>query len=114
MIELLMFDADGVLFDSYESNIAYYNAIFARVGECALTPAEETASISYAAAEMFKTRAGADTALFERMLEIARNLDSSPFFSLLRPPFELRPFMAALKARYRLALATNRSRRCRV
>ncbi len=104
-----MFDADGVLFDSYESNIAYYNAIFARVGEPPLTPAEETASISYAAAEMFKARAGADDALLARMLEIARNLDSSPFFSLLRPTLELRPFMTALKARYKLALATNRS-----
>ena len=28
-----MFDADGVLFESFESNIAYYNAIFAQVGE---------------------------------------------------------------------------------
>ena len=27
-----MFDADGVLFESFESNIAYYNAIFAQVG----------------------------------------------------------------------------------
>ena len=30
-----MFDADGVLFESFESNIAYYNAIFAQVGEAA-------------------------------------------------------------------------------
>lgn len=104
-----MFDADGVLFDSYESNIAYYNAIFTQVGEPPLSPAEETASISYAAAEMFKTRAGSNAALLATMLETARNLDSTPFFNLLRPPFELRPFMTALKASYRLALATNRS-----
>ena len=31
MLELVIFDADGVLFDSSESNTAYYNAIFARV-----------------------------------------------------------------------------------
>jgi phosphoglycolate phosphatase len=109
MIELLMFDADGVLFESYESNIAYYNAIFAQVGLAALDAAEETASISYAATEIFKLRAKQDAALLARIHDIARNLDQKPFFDLLRPPFDLRPFMLQLKRRYRLALATNRS-----
>ena len=35
MIELVIFDADGVLFDSDQSNVAYYNAIFSRIGESA-------------------------------------------------------------------------------
>lgn len=104
-----MFDADGVLFDSYESNIAYYNSIFAQVGEAPLSPREETASISYAAASMFESRARGDAAKLARMAEIARNLDASQFFDLMRPPFVLRPFMLELRRRYRLALATNRS-----
>ena len=57
MIELVMFDADGVLFDSIESNIAYYNAIFREVGELPLNTDEEVRSISYAAEEMFIARA---------------------------------------------------------
>src|ERR1700683_302639 len=109
MIELLMFDANGVLFESYQSNIAYYNAIFAQVGLAALDAAEETASISYAATDIFKLRAKQDAALLARIHDIARNLNQKPFFDLLRPPFELRPFMLELKRRYRLALATNRS-----
>lgn len=109
MIELLMFDADGVLFESYESNIAYYNAIFAQVGEPSLDQDEEILSISYAASEVFALRARDDAALLSRMKEVARNLDQEPFFRLLRPPFELRPFMLALKRNYRLGLATNRS-----
>jgi phosphoglycolate phosphatase len=109
MIELLMFDADGVLFESYESNIAYYNAILAKVGEPPLDAAEEVASISYAAGDMFKLRSRNNAALLERIHDIARNLDQQPFFDLIRPPFELRPFMLELKRRYRLALATNRS-----
>ena len=44
MIELVMFDADGVLFDSTESNVAYYNWIFAQVGEPPLDPDEEIAA----------------------------------------------------------------------
>ena len=104
-----MFDADGVLFESYESNIGYYNAILSIVGLPPLDHDEEIASISYAATDMFKRRARKNAELLERIHEVARNLDQSPFFNLLRPPFELRPFMLELKRRYRLGLATNRS-----
>ena len=104
-----MFDADGVLFESFESNIAYYNAIFAQVGEPPLDADEEIKSISYAAADVFRLRARQNAAMLERIHGVARTIDQQPFFDLLRPPFELRPFMLELKRRYRLALATNRS-----
>ena len=104
-----MFDADGVLFESFESNIAYYNAIFAQVGEPPLDAEEEILSISYAASDVFKLRARHNAEMLERIHGVARNLNQQPFFDLLRPPFELRPFMLELKRRYRLALATNRS-----
>jgi phosphoglycolate phosphatase len=109
MIELLMFDADGVLFESFESNIAYYNAIFAQVGEPPLNADEEIKSISYAAADVFRMRTKQNDAMLERIHGVARTIDQRPFFALLRPPFELRPFMMDLKRRYRLGLATNRS-----
>jgi phosphoglycolate phosphatase len=109
VIELVIFDADGVLFDSIESNIAYYNAIFRQVGEPPLDAAEESRSISYAAEEMFLVRARGDRAKLEAMRGIARSLDGSAFFKMLRPPLELRPFMLQLRTRYRLGLATNRS-----
>lgn len=104
-----MFDADGVLFESFESNIAYYNAIFAQVAEPPLDTDEEIKSISYAAADVFKLRAREDAEMLARIHGVARTIDQRPFFQLLRPPFELRPFMLELKRRYRLALATNRS-----
>jgi phosphoglycolate phosphatase len=109
MIELVMFDADGVLFDSDESNVAYYNAIYTRIGEPPLDAAEAKAAISYAAEQVFELRARGDAARLGRMKDIARNLDSTPFFRLLRPPLKLRPFMLALRERFRLGLATNRS-----
>ena len=109
MIELVMFDADGVLFESFESNIAYYNAIFAQVGEPQLNAEEEILSISYAASDVFRLRARHDPARLEQIQEIARNLDQRPFFDLLRPPLQLRTFMLEMKRRYRLGLATNRS-----
>jgi len=109
MIELVMFDADGVLFDSTESNVAYYNWIFAKVGEPPLDRDEEISAVSYAAAEVFAARARGDAAKLRAMHEVTRNMDQAPFFKMLRPPFELRPFMNDLKRRYKLGLATNRS-----
>jgi phosphoglycolate phosphatase len=109
MIELVMFDADGVLFDSEQSNVAYYNWILAQIGEPPLDRNEEIASISYAASEVFAARARGDEAKLRSMHEVARNMDQTPFFKMLRPPFELRPFMLGLKRRYKLGLATNRS-----
>jgi phosphoglycolate phosphatase-like HAD superfamily hydrolase len=86
MIELLMFDADGVLFESFESNIAYYNAIFAQVGEPPLDAHEEIKSVSYAASDVFKLRAQHNAEMLARIHDVARNLDQQPFFDLLRPP----------------------------
>ena len=48
-MNLVIFDADGVLFESAESNMAYYNAIFAAIGEPPLNPDEERACIFMAA-----------------------------------------------------------------
>src|SRR5580693_5994091 len=109
MIELVMFDADGVLFDSTESNTAYYNAIYALMQEPPMSPDEEKAGVFMAAPQVFELRARGDRAKFDRMREIARTMDATPFFNLMRPPVELRPFLAVLKQRYRVALATNRS-----
>jgi phosphoglycolate phosphatase-like HAD superfamily hydrolase len=109
MLELVIFDADGVLFESAESNTAYYNAIFAAIGEPPLNPDEERACIFMAAMTVFELRAREDLTKLARMREVARSLDFAPFFALLRPPLELRPFLLELKRRYRVALATNRS-----
>ncbi len=109
MLDLVIFDADGVLFESAESNMAYYNAIFAEIGEPPLSPDEERACIFLAAMQVFELRAREDAAKLERMREVARTIDFGPFFALLRPSLELRPFLLELKRRYRVALATNRS-----
>ena len=93
MIELVIFDADGVLFDSGESNIAYYNAIFDAIGESRLSPTEEIASYSYATSTVFAERAQGDPQRIAKMVEAARVLDNDPFLKMLRPPLELRPFM---------------------
>jgi phosphoglycolate phosphatase len=108
-LELVIFDADGVLFDSTESNTSYYNAIYAEIGEPPMSPEEEKAGVFMSAPQVFELRANGDEQRMARMREVARTIDFTPFFKLLRPPFELRPFLMGMKERYRIALATNRS-----
>ncbi|HJU10823.1 MAG TPA: HAD family hydrolase [Candidatus Binataceae bacterium] len=109
MLELVIFDADGVLFDSTESNIAYYNEIFTRVGEPPMSPVEEKACIFMAAPQVFDLRAAGDRQLVARMREVARTLDAAPFFALFRPVPGLRSLLLKIKQQYRIGLATNRS-----
>ena len=109
MLDLVIFDADGVLFDSTESNTAYYNEIFRVIGEPPLDPAEERAGVFMAALQVFETRARGDTAKVAQMREVARTMDATPFFQLLRPFPELRALLIGIKRSYRLGLATNRS-----
>jgi phosphoglycolate phosphatase-like HAD superfamily hydrolase len=109
MLEMVIFDADGVLFDSTESNIAYYNAIFARVGEPPMSPMEEKAGVFMSASQVFELRAAGDAERIERMRQVAQVMDATPFFALLRPVPDLRQFLLEMKRSFRIGLATNRS-----
>jgi phosphoglycolate phosphatase-like HAD superfamily hydrolase len=108
-LDLVIFDADGVLFESVESNIAYYNAIFKIIGEPALSIREEHDCVFMAASQVFALRAGGEPSRVAQMQQIGSKLDFTQFFKLLRPPLPLRPFLLELVSRYRLGLATNRS-----
>ena len=109
MVELVIFDADGVLFDSSLSNTAYYNAIFSAMNEPPMSGEEEKFGVYLAAPQIFEMRAGADLVRLQRMRDIARTFDATPFFKMMIPALELRPFLTELKRTYRLGLATNRS-----
>ncbi|HEV3113004.1 MAG TPA: HAD family hydrolase [Candidatus Binataceae bacterium] len=109
MLDLVIFDADGVLFESGDSNTAYYNAIFKALGEPPLSPEEERLGVFLSAKQVFEHRAGADLERIRRMHEVGAQIDFTPFFHLLNPPFELRPFLLDIKTRHKIGLATNRS-----
>jgi phosphoglycolate phosphatase len=109
MLDLVIFDADGVLFESGDSNTAYYNAIFNILGEPPLSPEEERLGVFLSAKQVFEHRAEGDAERIRRMQQVGAQLDFTPYFHLLTPPFELRPFLLEMKARYKVGLATNRS-----
>lgn len=105
----IIFDCDGVLFDSKGANSAYYNHIRAAV---ALPPmSEEEASYAH----MVSTDEALERMIPENLLEqaiAARNATRfrDLFMSLMEPSPHMTDFLRAMQARKMpMALCTNRS-----
>jgi len=104
----VVFDCDGVLFDSWHANVAYYDAIRARLG---LTPMDETwheRAHFLAGSQVVDEMFGHDPAVLAEARRIASTLDYAPFYELMRPMPDLFDVLTALRPTWRLGMATNR------
>ena len=109
MLDGIIFDCDGVLFESREANLAYYNAILEEFGEAPVTAADtRRAHLCHTAAspEVFRVLLGEERTA--AALEAARLLDYRRFIPAMRPEPDVCEVLAELSARYPLAIATNR------
>ena len=104
----VIFDCDGVLFDSWHANVGYYNAIFAALGLPALDAEGERKAHVLSSPQLFVDLFGEDEALIARAQAAARDLDYGPFYRHMQPAPGLYALLGELKRRYRLAMATNR------
>ena len=108
LIKLVAFDCDGVLFDSQQANIAFYNAILAHFHRPPLGPEAVDFIHSHTVWESLEHifQGYPDlTAVFQ----FARSFDYSPFIAMMvEEPF-LREFLRLLRPGCYLALATNRT-----
>ncbi len=107
-LRAVIFDCDGVLFDSARANVAYYNAVLSGLGRPPLDGDGERLAHTLSSPQLFAMLFAGDTAAIERARTAARDLDYAPFYRWMQPAPGLRELLAALKARYRLAMATNR------
>ena len=108
MIKLVAFDCDGVLFDSRQANIAFYNAILAHFGRPALSPEDVDYVHSHTVGESLEHlfRGYPD---LEAVARFARGFDYHPFIAMMvEEPF-LREFLRFLRRHCFTALATNRT-----
>jgi HAD superfamily hydrolase (TIGR01509 family) len=108
VLSLIIFDCDGVLFDSAPANVAYYNAVLERLGRPPLSEDWAHRAHFLSSYQLYEAMFGAGSALDEAAREVSREIDYGPFFKLMRPMPDLEPALLALKQRYRLAMATNR------
>ncbi len=108
MLRLIAFDCDGVLFDSREANIAFYNAILARFGRPAMDPDAVDYVHSHTFRESLEYLFRGDDNLAE-VLAFSRTLDYRPFIPMMVEAPYLREFLTFLRPRFFTALATNRT-----
>ena len=105
----IVFDCDGVLFESRAANLAYYNAVLAQFDEPPVTPDQpERAHLCHTAAspEVFRVLLGEERRA--TALEVASQLDFRRFIPEMTPEPGLVEALSELAARYPLAVATNR------
>lgn len=106
---LLIFDCDGVLFDSHGANIAFFNRCLAKGGYPPLEEALEE-KVAYMSTRQLIYDLMADTREAERLFRVSQETDYSPFIPGLRPLFDFEDVLGRLSSRHRLAVATNRGR----
>jgi phosphoglycolate phosphatase len=108
LVKLVAFDCDGVLFDSRQANIAFYNAILAHFGRPPMSPAAVDYVHSHTVWESLEHLFPNSTDL-KAVLHFARSFDYGPFIAMMvEEPF-LREFLRFLRPGRYTALATNRT-----
>jgi len=107
-IRLVIFDCDGVLFDSEPANLAFYREVLHRADAPPMPESSEAAYHSLASAQLFERLFGDRPDLLARVQGVARATDYAPFFPLMSPKPLLRETLAVLHERYAIAMATNR------
>ncbi len=108
-LKVVIFDCDGVMFDSLATNQAYYNHILAHFGHPAMS-AEELAyvhihhvmdSIHY----LFRNHPDD----VEKADQYRQTVDYTPFLQHMTIEPDLREFLDYLKPNYQIAISTNRT-----
>lgn len=110
MLEAVIFDCDGVLFDSWRANVAFYQAVLRNAGLPPLAGEWERRAHVMASTQLFEAMFGAEPAVFERVQAASRATDYGPFYQLMEPADGLHETLATLKQHHRLAMASNRGR----
>lgn len=106
----IIFDCDGVLFDSHPANLAYYNTVLKQLGAPMVTPDNhQHAQLCHTACsrDVFKVLLGEERV--EEALGLAGLLDYRQFIDYLEPFEGMLEILPQLAGHYPLALATNRT-----
>jgi len=105
----VIYDCDGVLFESRKANLDFYNAILAHFGEPGVTPEDRPrAHLCHTAASprVLEVLLGPDRT--PAALSYASTLDFRTFIPGMVPEPDLAESLARLSRHYALAVATNR------
>jgi phosphoglycolate phosphatase len=107
-VKIVAFDCDGVMFDTTESNTAYYNQILNHFGRPALT-AEQFAYCHSHTADQAISNLFPDEEEFRAAQAYRNRMSYIPFLKYMEIEPYLKPLIQRLRPRYKTAVATNRS-----
>ncbi|MDR3631229.1 MAG: HAD hydrolase-like protein [Desulfocapsaceae bacterium] len=110
MLRLIIFDCDGVMFNSRAANREYYNQLLNRFSRPEMDE-EELAYVHMHNANnsveyIFRRFPDQD---MDAVKTYCRGLDYSPFFRFMQMERDLIEFLEFAKPRYELAISTNRT-----
>ena len=111
-IKAIIYDCDGVLIDSRESNKAYYNHILKHFGQPPLTE-EHRHTIQFLSAGEVMALIFAGTGLLDDALAYEKTLDNDRFIPLIHVEPHTREALTHVRQKYLTAIATNRGKSLR-
>ncbi len=109
VLKLLVFDCDGVLFDSQEANRAYYNAICQALGREPLTEEEFRVVHMQTAENSVRYLFRHHPELIDKALAYQKTLNYENFIHLMKPEPGIRELIADIRPPVKTAISTNRT-----
>lgn len=110
MLKLIVFDCDGVLFNSKRANITYYNSLLAHFGLPEMNEEEENyvhmSNVVDAVQFIFRHYT---TPAIEDVHQYRQQTSYDPFLKHMEMEPDLIEFLDAVYSRYHLAISTNRT-----
>jgi len=104
----VIFDCDGVMFDSRQANINYYNSVRTHFNLPPMTEDEVSFVHMHTADEAIR-HIFRDMPFVEQALAYRKQMEYTPFIKHMSVEPGLKELLERLKPQYRLAVATNRS-----
>lgn len=107
MLKVIAFDCDGVMFDTRRANRKYYNQLLARFGRPPMTDAQmefvHINTVEKSVAHLF------EPARHKAVHSYRQEMGYQRFIKYMEIEPDLKPLLAGLRAKYRTAVATNRT-----
>ena len=108
--QVVIFDCDGVLFDSKEANIAFYNHILSQFHLPPMSQEEvEYVHVSTAEGALRYLLTNRDPGVLEEVLAHRPRVDYTPFIRLMHMEPHLKELLASLPPQIKRTVSTNRA-----
>lgn len=108
-VKLVIFDCDGVMFDTEKANTSYYNEILRHFNKPAMTPEQFSFVQMHTARDSLAHLFEEKEHDLDMVIEYSRNIGYFPFIKYMEIEPCLKPILNRLRPTYKTAIATNRT-----